>query len=94
MKTVLFVLLVMFLAPVLVFAEETTVEPRIPDIVPGDGFMDAGTWQNPWVIKGPDGQEKGVMVPRIPDLVPGDGFMDAGTPQNPWVIKKSPYDFD
>ena len=48
MKTLLFILLLFI--PTLLFAD-TTVEPRFPDLTPGDGFFDAGTRQNPWVIK-------------------------------------------
>jgi len=69
------------------FAAEYIIEPRYPDLKPNDGFMDSGTWQNPYVVKDRYGREKAVIRPRFPDFNPNDNFMDPGTPFNPWVIE-------
>ena len=76
----------MLLSPCVLFAEEYTIRPRFPVLSPHDGFMDRGSWQNPYVIENQRGREIGTIRPRFPDLDPNDGFMDSGTWQNPYVV--------
>lgn len=66
---------------------EYTIQPMYPDVVPGDGIMDRGSFFNPYVVKDPSGQQRAIIQPRYPDLNPNDGFMDPGTWSNPYVIK-------
>jgi hypothetical protein len=68
-------------------ADEYKVKSRYHDFQPNDGFMDAGTQQNPYVIEDQYGQEKSTVRPRHHDFQPNDGFMDSGTRQNPYVIE-------
>lgn len=69
------------------YAGEQEITPRYFDLTPNDGFLDAGTPSNPYIIKDQYGREKGTIKPRYFDLIPGDGLMDAGTPANPYIIK-------
>ena len=70
-----------------VLADELVIKTKNFDVVPGDGIMDAGTPQNPYVIQNPYGKTIGKIQTKNFDVQPGDGLMDAGTPQNPYIIK-------
>lgn len=65
-----------------------TIESGYIDLTPNDGFMDAGSYTNPYVIKNQSGETIAKIKPKYIDLEPNDGFMDAGTPLNPYVIEK------
>ena len=79
------VILSVFALPVL--ADEYTIESALPDFQPGDGYMEAGSPLNPYIIRNEYGEEVGVIKTRLPDFTPGDGFMDPGGPLNPYVIE-------
>ena len=32
-------------------ADEYIISPSVPDLTPGDGFMEAGSYENPYVIQ-------------------------------------------
>lgn len=63
-----------------------TIQPRTPDIIPHDGFFDAGSTLNPYIME--QGTSRYEIKPRFPDIVPGDGFFDSGTAINPWTIER------
>lgn len=67
-------------------AEETEISPRYYDFDAYDGFMDPGSYSNPYVVKDSYGQELGEIKPRYYDFDTNDGFMDPGTDSNPYVI--------
>ena len=50
MKKLLVIVLVLMFCGVC-FAGEKEIRPRYHDFTPNDGFMDAGTWQNPDVYE-------------------------------------------
>lgn len=85
MKTVVLILMLVMIV-VTAYGETWTIEPQYHDFTPNDGFMDTGTWQNPYEIKDSTGQERGTISPRYPDFFPDDGFMDVGTTSNPYEI--------
>ena len=64
-----------------------TIQPRMHDFQPNDGFNDAGTWSNPYVVQDNRGREVGTMQQQIHDFQPGDGFNDAGTFTNSYVVE-------
>jgi len=68
-------------------ADEYIISPSVPDLTPGDGFMEAGSYENPYVIQTESGEEIGTISPQVPDLTPGDGFMEPGSYSNPYVIE-------
>lgn len=84
-KILIIIIALVFLSPC-VFAEEYTIRPQFPDLNPGDGFFERGSWQNPYVIENQRGREIGTIRSQFPDLDPNDGFMDSGTWQNPYVV--------
>ena len=67
------------------FARELEIQPEYNDLNPGDGFMDAGSKSNPYVISS-GGRDIGTISPKYMDLNDGDGFMDAGSRANPYII--------
>ena len=67
-------------------AEEMTIESRYMDLTPNDGFMDAGSYSNPYEVQDYYGNTRATIAPRYMDFDPDDGFMDAGTPINPYVV--------
>lgn len=67
------------------YAGDDEVKSRYVDITPNDGFMDAGTVFNPYVVEDSSGREVAEVSSRMLDLTPKDGFMDAGTVFNPYV---------
>ena len=69
------------------WAGDYTIRPRAPDFTPGDGFMDKGSYSNPYIIEDSHGREVGTIRPRCPDLIPGDGFMEEGSFANPYEIE-------
>ena len=69
-----------------VWAGEYTISPMVPDLMPGDGFMEAGSSSNPYVMTTDDGTEIGTIESEVPDLAPGDGFMEQGSFSNPWIL--------
>jgi hypothetical protein len=88
MRKVALILIALLLSVGLAYGQDKwTVEPMYPDLVPNDGFLDKGTWQNPYVIRDFLGNTKGTIKPLYPDLHPNDGFLDSGTVFNPWVIE-------
>ena len=66
-------------------AEEYEVGPQYPDLIPGDGFFEAGSPVNPYVAR-QEGVVWGTLAPRTPDLIPGDGFFEAGSSVNPYIL--------
>lgn len=84
MKKLLVIVLVLMFCGVC-FASEKEIRPRYNDFTPNDGFMDAGTRQNPYVIEDDTGRELGEIKSRYHDFQPDDGFMDKGTWQNPYI---------
>lgn len=66
--------------------EHYTIQPQVPDIVPGDGILDSGSWANPFILKGADGSRYEIK-PEVYDLFPNDGILDGGSFSNPWTIK-------
>lgn len=64
-----------------------TIRPQIPDMVPGDGVLDAGTYANPIVIQDQQGTTRYEVRPQIPDMVPNDSVLDAGSFSNPFVAE-------
>ncbi len=89
-KLVLAVVAACLLFPVTGFAwlDDLEIRPEYYDLHPGDGSRDAGTWQNPYIIRDRRGTPMYKLMPKFPDLHPGDGSRDAGTWQNPYVIEK------
>ena len=79
------VILSVFALPVL--ADEYTIESALPDFQPGDGYMEAGSPLNPYIIRNEYGEEVGTISTHIPDFNPGDGYMEPGSPLNPFVIE-------
>ena len=68
-------------------AEDYEVRPTYPDLYPNDGFFDAGTMYNPYVVAPQGGQPFGMIRARYPDLHPNDGVFDAGTYSNPYTLQ-------
>ena len=67
-------------------AEEYELGSRWPDVVPGDGVLDAGTSMNPWEVSA-DGETVAELRTRWPDVTEDDGVLDAGSALNPWVVE-------
>ena len=70
------------------FNDDLYVQPKLHDFTPGDGFIEQGTRNNPYVIRNSTGHTLGTIQPKYHDFTPGDGFMDVGTAQNPYVIER------
>ena len=86
MRAILFfIVAILFSFPAL--ADEYTIESQFPDFQPGDGYFEAGSPLNPFVIKNEYGEEVGTIKTRLPDFTPGDGFMEPGSQLNPFVIE-------
>jgi len=68
-------------------ASQYTIQSRFFDLTPNDGFMDEGSYANPYAVKDEYGQEIITIRPQYIDLVPGDGFMDAGSYSNPYIVE-------
>ena len=85
MKT--FIILAVVLFASVAMAGEYTIKTNIPDFTPGDGFMDAGSPLNPYVVTDSYGREVGKIQSRSLDLDPYDNFMDPGSTSNPWILK-------
>ena len=68
-------------------ANEYTIESEINDFQPGDGYMEAGSPLNPYIIRNEYGEEVGTISSEINDFSPGDGYMEPGSPLNPYVIE-------
>lgn len=85
MKVLIFVVL-MFCMVSMAIAGEWAIEPRYQDLTPGDGFCEAGSPSNPFVIRNSSNHEIAEVKPRYQDLQPGDGFCEEGTSNNPYII--------
>ena len=86
MKYLIILTALLFATPV--FSREIIVQPMVPDFNRGDGFMEEGSYANPYILMDSDtGEEVGRMTPMMPDLIPGDGFMEKGSFANPYVIE-------
>ena len=71
-----------------VSAGEWEIRPRMPDLTPNDGFFDAGSTFNPYVVTPPGGGlPSGEIHARYPDFTPHDGFFDSGSYSNPFVYR-------
>lgn len=68
-------------------AEEYFIKARIIDFTPNDGFMDAGSSVNPYVIQNSMGNTYGTIHSRSTDFNPGDGFFESGSNANPYVFE-------
>ena len=86
MRTILISILAILFSFSLTLAEEYIIRPTVPDFTPGDGFLDAGSQFNPYVIETQSGEEIGTIQSEVPDFTPGDGFMDSGSFENPWIL--------
>lgn len=62
------------------------IVPQYHDITPNDGFNDAGSYSNPYVIQR-SGRTIGIIRPQFHDITPNDGFGDAGSYSNPYVLE-------
>lgn len=69
------------------YAEKYTIQSEINDLEPGDGFMEAGTPSNPYVVKDSGGSQVETISTQMQDLVPGDGLFEAGSSMNPYVVE-------
>ena len=86
MKTILILIAILISAPAV--AGEIIVQPMVPDLNPGDGFMEAGSYANPYLLIDSDtGREIGTMQADMPDFNPGDGLMEKGSFVNPYRIR-------
>ena len=70
---------------------EYEIKPQTMDLNPNDGFMDAGSYTNPYTVTDNYGNEQGTIRPQTMDLYPNDGFMDAGTYSNPYIYETNEY---
>ena len=66
--------------------QKWTIKPRIMDVFPNDGILDAGTTLNPYTIQDSYGRTRATIKPRIMDVFPNDGILDAGTTLNPYEV--------
>ena len=82
MKILIVVLLLVSFA-VYCFGDQLDIKPRYQDANPNDGYMDAGTRYNPYVIVDQYGNEVGSVEARYPEQD------NKGTQYNPYEI-----DFD
>ena len=91
MRYIIFALLVMatpaFAYNAFAYNDRYSIEPQTYDVVPNDGFMDAGSMSNPYTVYTPSRNPIGTLEPRYPDIVPNDGFFDRGTSTNPYEIR-------
>ena len=87
MKAILFSLLAILFSFSFALADEYTIETVLPDLTQGDGYMEAGSPLNPYVIRNEYGEEVGTIRTQLPDFNPGDGYMEPGSPLNPYVIE-------
>jgi hypothetical protein len=67
-------------------AQRYEIRPRIFDLNPHDGFLDPGSFTNPYELRGPQGVV-GTIRPRVFDLDPADGFLDPGSVTNPYELE-------
>ena len=67
--------------------DQTIIRPRFYDTNPRDGFLDPGSWSNPYEFKRSDGSS-GTIRPRFYDTDPHDGVLDPGSWSNPWVMEE------
>ena len=87
MRAILIVLVAILFSFTCALADEYTIESALPDFQPGDGYMEAGSPLNPYIIRNEYGEEVGTISTHIPDFNPGDGYMEPGSPLNPFVIE-------
>ena len=87
MKTLSIVLLLSLILTQPVFAERYEIKSRTPDFYPNDGFLEAGSYANPYIIIDESGQQVGTIRTRTPDFAPNDGFLEAGSYSNPYIFE-------
>lgn len=88
MKKLLLAILTIVLFTFPVYADdEWEIKPKYPDLTPGDGFMERGSWINPYILKSDEGEEYEIKA-RFPDSDPNDGSLDPGSFLNPYRIRK------
>ena len=80
-------LVFLFGIPSIACAEEYQIRTRHFDFQANDGFMDAGSYLNPYIIEDQSGREIGQIRSQFPDFDPNDGFMDAGSYLNPYIVE-------
>jgi len=80
-------LILLLACPVMAWDDEGyEIRTRRKDITPGDGFYEAGSPSNPYIME-KDGETYEIRTKRK-DITPGDGFYEPGSPSNPWIIKR------
>jgi len=90
MKRAIFIVLAVVLFTGIVLAgERWEIRPKYFDIDPNDGFMDPGSYFNPYIII-PDNpyEPQKEIRPKYFDIDPNDGFMDPGNYLNPYIIEE------
>lgn len=85
MRKLLAILILLAIVPQMALAD-WEIKPRYFDFDSNDGFMDAGTWSNPYEIEDSWGNTRGTVEPRYFDFDSNDGFLDAGSSSNPYII--------
>ena len=90
MKRFIFtVLAVVLFTGIALAGERWEIRPKYFDIDPNDGFMDTGSYSNPYIII-PDNpyEPQKEIRPKYFDIDPNDGFMDPGNSLNPYIIEE------
>ena len=59
MKTFLITVLVILFPFSFALGDEYIISPMVPDLTPGDGFMEAGSYENPYTVTSESGDEIG-----------------------------------
>ena len=85
MRMILFIIALLSLS-IFAYAEQYEIKSKYFDIIPNDGFMDSGSYSNPFLIEGENGRKIAEIKPKYYDIDPDDGFMDAGSSFNPYII--------
>ena len=65
-------------------ADDVELQPKYPDAIPHDGWWDAGTRTNPYVVE--RGQDQFEVKSKWPTRPRSDGYFAPGTRTNPYVI--------
>lgn len=77
---------VWIVTPVAAYDGEYELRSSYVDFDPEDGFMDAGSFHNPYGVY-EHGERVGEVGTRYPDFDPRDGFLDPGSYANPYVFR-------
>ena len=67
--------------------ETYTIEPSYPDVFPGDGIAEPGSFSNPYVVRDESGNLIGSVRPRYEGQENSGGLLEPGNSLNPYEIE-------